>query len=148
MLASRSAGSRCWRAAPWGYCAASVRSVTSWHCAGWSRRWRAVADRRPQRLAALLDALSGAHLDALLLTSLPNIRYITGFSGSSALVLVSQRQTLFITDFRYETQAAVEVGELARVSVQLQSLWAGLWQQVAQLPGLEVIGFESPTLHH
>ena len=107
-----------------------------------------MADRRPQRLAALLDAMSGAHLDALLLTSLPNIRYITGFSGSNALVLVSQKQTLFITDFRYETQAAVEVGALARVSVQAQSLWAGLWQQLAQIPGIEVIGFESPTLHH
>ena len=46
---------------------------------------RPVADRRSERRTALRDALVAAHLDAVLLTSLPNIRYITGFSGSSAL---------------------------------------------------------------
>jgi len=50
-----------------------------------------VPDRRPQRLEALSAAILEAHLDAVLLTSLPNIRYITGFSGTSALALVTAK---------------------------------------------------------
>jgi Xaa-Pro aminopeptidase len=108
-----------------------------------------VADRRPQRLAALVDVLTGAHLDGLLLTSLPNIRYLTGFSGSSALVFVSTRgEVLLVTDFRYKTQAAAEVGDLARVTVEAQSLWTGLWQQLPQLGQVEIVGFESPHMLH
>jgi Xaa-Pro aminopeptidase len=49
-----------------------------------------VSDPRPTRLAALVDAITAAHLDGLLVTSLPNIRYLTGFSGSSALLFVTR----------------------------------------------------------
>ena len=73
-----------------------------------------MSDARPRRLAALADGLTAAHVDGLLVTSLPNIRYLTGFSGSSALLFVSQRDVIFITDFRYQTQVADEVGSLAQ----------------------------------
>ena len=36
-----------------------------------------MADRRPARVAALRESLTAAHIDALVLTSLPNIRYLT-----------------------------------------------------------------------
>ena len=108
-----------------------------------------MADPRPERLAALLRALEAARLDGLLLTGLPNIRYLTGFSGSSALVFVGVRgEVLFVTDFRYKTQVATEVGDFARVYVEAQSLWAGLWQQLPQLPYVELAGFESAQLLH
>ena len=104
-------------------------------------------DRRPQRLEALSEAILEAHLDAILLTSLPNIRYVTGFSGTSALVLVTTKDATLITDFRYQTQAAAEVGDLARVVIEPQSLWAGLWRSLPSTsPGL--IGFESHHLVH
>ena len=107
-----------------------------------------MADARPRRLAALADGLTAAHVDGLLITSLPNIRYLTGFSGSSALLFVSVRDVVFITDFRYQTQVVDEVGSLARVTIESQSLWSGLWQQLSQLSNLEVIGFESGHLLH
>jgi len=100
-----------------------------------------VADRRSERRTALREALLAAHLDAVLLTSLPNIRYLTGFSGSSALVLVTARETLFITDFRYATQVRDEVGDLARVAIEPSSLWTGLWQLLPELAGVKLIGF-------
>jgi Xaa-Pro aminopeptidase len=91
-----------------------------------------VSDRRPARLAALVDAMQQAHLDALLLTGLANIRYVTGFGGSSALAVVTRRgEVLLVTDFRYQTQVADEVGDFARVVIEQSSLWAGLWQQLA-----------------
>ena len=107
-----------------------------------------MSDARSRRLAALADGLTAAHVDGLLVTSLPNIRYLTGFSGSSALLFVTPRDIVLITDFRYQTQIAEEVGELAHIIIEPQSLWSGLWQQLAQLPYVEVAGFESAHLLH
>ena len=108
-----------------------------------------MADRRPQRIAALVERLEAAHLDALLVTGVANVRYLTGFSGSSALVVVTRRgEVVLVTDFRYQTQAADEVGDLARVVIEAQSLWTGLWEQLAALPRVQVIGFESGHLLH
>jgi Xaa-Pro aminopeptidase len=107
-----------------------------------------VSDPRPRRLSALVDALTAAHLDGLLVTSLPNIRYLTGFSGSSALLFVSLRDVVLVTDFRYQTQVADEVGDIARIIIEPQSLWTGLWQQLAQLATLQVVGFESSHILH
>ncbi|MFL5488919.1 MAG: M24 family metallopeptidase [Gemmatimonadaceae bacterium] len=107
-----------------------------------------MVDRRPARVAALRDALTAAHIDGLVLTSLPNVRYLTGFSGSSALVLVTERDLHFITDFRYDTQIGEEVGDIARTRIEQQSLWTGLWNLAGSLNGLEVIGFESAHLLH
>ena len=107
-----------------------------------------MSDRRPARLSALRDSLHRASLDALLVTSLPNVRYLTGFSGTSALLLVAPADALLLTDFRYATQVAEEVGDLARVSVQPQSLWSGLWSTLPTMAGVTTIGFESATLVH
>lgn len=104
-------------------------------------------DRRPQRLAALSEAIVSAHLDALLLTGLPNIRYITGFSGTSALALVTPKEATLITDFRYQTQATAEVGDLAHVVIEPQSLWTGLWRSLPTAAAA-VVGFESHHLVH
>jgi len=99
-------------------------------------------------LSALADGLTAAHVDGLLVTSLPNIRYLTGFSGSSALLFVTPRDVVLITDFRYQTQIADEVGDLARISIEGQSLWTGLWRELGQLSHVEVAGFESSHLLH
>jgi Xaa-Pro aminopeptidase len=107
------------------------------------------ADRRPDRLAALVARLEAEHLDAVLLTGLPNVRYVTGFTGSSALAVVTRRsEVLLITDFRYQTQVAAEVGDFARVVIEQSSLWAGLWQQLAAFAYVQIVGFESAQLLH
>lgn len=107
-----------------------------------------MADHRPERVAALLDALAGAHLDALLVSGLSNIRYLTGFSGSSALVVITPRDRVLITDFRYATQVVEEVGDFARVEIEGQSLWNRLWRVLPELGALPAIGFESGQMLH
>ncbi len=108
-----------------------------------------MADRRAARVNALASALTREGLDGVLLTSAPNIRYVTGFSGSSALAFVTVRSdVLFVTDFRYKTQAADEVGDAARIAIEPQSLWTGLWQLLPSLPYVEVAGFESGQMVH
>src|SRR4026209_864213 len=99
-----------------------------------------MGDRRSARLTALRESLTTAPIDALVLTSLPNVRYLTGFSGSSALVLVTLRDLHFITDFRYGTQLRDEVGDLAVVRIESQSLWTGLLNLMSTLTAIEVVG--------
>lgn len=69
-----------------------------------------VAGRAPRLRAALAEA----GCDALLVTHLTNIRYLTGFTGSAALLAVLPGRLLFVTDGRYQEQAA---GELAAAGV-------------------------------
>jgi Xaa-Pro aminopeptidase len=61
------------------------------------------------RLRRLQQALSENKLDALLVTHLPNIRYLAGFTGSAGVLLLTEGQVLFFTDGRYTTQAKHEV---------------------------------------
>ena len=61
---------------------------------------------RQQRLR---DALDQSGLDALLLTHLPNVRYLCGFTGSAAALLITADKAFFFTDGRYTTQAKDEV---------------------------------------
>ncbi len=100
------------------------------------------------RMEGLRSRLVREHLDALLVVSLPNARYLTGFSGSSALVLVSQRDVILITDFRYETQAVDECYDGTSIRIEASSLWKGLWDVLARDANLKAIGFESVHLSH
>jgi Xaa-Pro aminopeptidase len=62
------------------------------------------------RADRLLARLAEDELDALLVTDLLDVRYLTGFTGSSGIALLGPRLRAFVTDFRYLQQAAVEVG--------------------------------------
>jgi Xaa-Pro aminopeptidase len=57
------------------------------------------------RIPRLRSRLGDAGCDALLVTRLGNIRYLTGFTGSAALLLVLADRTVFVTDGRYGQQA-------------------------------------------
>jgi Xaa-Pro aminopeptidase len=105
-------------------------------------------DRRKDRLTALGARLVAEKIDAIVLTSLANIRYLTGFSGTSAIAVATPSDIRLLTDFRYETQVADEVGDLAEVRIEPVSLWTGLWDTLQKLPSIEMIGFESAHLLH
>ena len=101
-----------------------------------------------RRVAALLSQLLEHRVDGMLVTGLANIRYLTGFSGSSALALVTQHNTTLITDFRYKTQVAEEVDDDVVVLIDSESLWNSLWKQLAKFAHIKVIGFEGVHLSH
>jgi len=75
-----------------------------------------------ERLRRLEEEVAERSLQALLVTAPANVRYLTGFSGSNGLLLVPAAdggqalgldRPLFVTDFRYESQAEQEVGAAA-----------------------------------
>ncbi|RJE89932.1 aminopeptidase P family protein [Paenibacillus sp. 1011MAR3C5] len=62
--------------------------------------------KRVERLRKLLEENG---LDALLIASPHNRRYISGFTGSAGFVLITSGDNYFLTDFRYREQAAKQV---------------------------------------
>ena len=64
----------------------------------------------------LLERLPALEVDALLVSRLPNVRYLTGFTGSSAIALVAAAGSVFLTDGRYDEQSRAEVPDLERVA--------------------------------
>ena len=61
------------------------------------------------RLKALRAKLAGRELDALLVSNLVNVRWLTGFTGSNAAAVVGTAAPRFVTDFRYLTQSAAQL---------------------------------------
>jgi Xaa-Pro aminopeptidase len=102
-------------------------------------------DRREERQAALRLALDNEGLDGLLVTHLPNIRYLTGFTGSAALLLVRPQESTLITDFRYAVQAPDEAGTVARVEIDQKSVWDRLGR-VLTGAAVGTLGVESQAL--
>lgn len=109
-----------------------------------SRRWsrNSVADPREARQAALRSQVGIEGLDLLLVQALPNIRYLTGFTGSAGLLLVRRDDVVLITDFRYAVQAPREVGDVARVEVDQVSVWERLKRVLGERAS-GVAGFEA-----
>lgn len=103
------------------------------------------ADRRPERQAALRRSLEGEGLDALLVSHLANIRYLTGFTGSAALLLIHAEATVLVTDFRYAVQAPAEAGAAAAVEVDQKSVWDRLGRVLESLP-IGILGIEAQSL--
>jgi Xaa-Pro aminopeptidase len=82
------------------------------------------------RLERLRARLPGAGCEALLVTSLVNLRYLTGFSGSAGMLLVTSDRALLVTDGRYRDQSAEQLAaagveatiEIGRPPEQLEAI--------------------------
>ena len=70
------------------------------------------------RLASLRALMAQQGLDALLVTHPPNIRYLSGFTGTAGTLLVDETDWTLIVDFRYVTSAR----ELTRANAELSEL--------------------------
>jgi len=93
------------------------------------------------RLAQLRARLEEDHLEALLVTSLPNVHYLTGFSGSAGVLLATPRDAVLFTDSRYDLQAHDQVQDARVVIVNADALTAAA-KRANRLRSPKV-GFES-----
>lgn len=92
------------------------------------------------RLERLRQSLAGSGADGLLVTSLTNIRYLTGFTGSAGMLFVLPEATVLLTDGRYESQAAEQLGAAgAPVEVSVAPA-AGQKARSGQLVGASGLG--------
>jgi Xaa-Pro aminopeptidase len=79
----------------------------------------------PGRQKQLREFLATSRFDALLISHLPNIRYLCGFTGSAGFLLVEEAGSVFFTDVRYDTQSREEV-KGAKVIIARKSVLSAL----------------------
>jgi Xaa-Pro aminopeptidase len=104
------------------------------------------ADRRVARQEALARRLDAHGLGGLLVAGRANVRYLTGFTGSAGLVLVTRGEVVLVTDFRYDTQARAEAYGAARVSVDRVNIWDRLTRELSVLGTNGPLGCEPHVL--
>jgi len=92
-------------------------------------------------MGAVRRKLTRAGLSGLLVTHLPDLRYLCGFTGSSAALAVTRRSARLFTDGRYTAQAAEEV-KAAQVEIVARGPAVSAVQWLAAQPGAEFAGFD------
>src|ERR1700691_3731896 len=95
----------------------------------------------PRRIGLLRRRMTKAGHTGLLVTHLPDLRYLCGFTGSSAALAVTRRAGRVFTDGRYKAQAAEEVkGSQIQIVSSSPAVSAVEW--LASQPGAKVAGFD------
>lgn len=98
------------------------------------------------KLAKLRQALIDNQVDAILITNEYNRRYMTGFTGTAGVAIVSQNDAVFITDFRYTEQAAEQVKEF-RIEQHKGTIYEEVAKQAAAM-GVKTLGFEQDAMQY
>lgn len=95
------------------------------------------------RIEKIKDILTELDLDAFYITHIPNIRYISGFSGSSAFVIITKNKNYFFTDFRYNEQSKEQVKgfEIIVNFSPIEKI-----KEIFASEGFKKVGFESTHL--
>ncbi len=83
------------------------------------------------RQRKLREHLATTRFDGLLISHLPNIRYLSGFTGSAGFLLVEEVGSTFFTDVRYDTQAHEEVKD-AKVVIARKSVLQAVGEFLSQ----------------
>ncbi|MDW0117323.1 Xaa-Pro peptidase family protein [Sporosarcina thermotolerans] len=96
------------------------------------------------KLSKLRESLKKSGIDALLVTNPYNRRYITGFTGSAGVAVISAEDAVFITDFRYTEQAAKQVQGF-RILKHEKTLIEEVAVQVKEM-NVNTLGFEKDNL--
>ena len=92
------------------------------------------------RLEKLREKLLEKELDAILVSTPENRRYVCGFTGSAGYVIVSREGAVLSTDFRYTEQAGIESPDFEVVKIGADWSWL---LELSKEMGTKVLGFES-----
>lgn len=94
------------------------------------------------RIEEIKGKFKELNIDSFLVKNLPNIRYISGFSGSAASILITNDKNYFVTDFRYMTQSRNEVYNDFEIIIFAQNSMSFL-KDLIEKDHLKRMGFES-----
>ena len=98
------------------------------------------------RITQLRQILGNAGLDAMLITRPESQRYLSGFTGGEAALVITAQAKLLLTDFRYYEQVAEEAPDytLIKLEKRLPQVLKSLFQE----HGIKNVGFESTHLSY
>ena len=97
-----------------------------------------------KRVERLREAIAEENLDALIVTQPDNRRYLSGFTGSAGLLIISHDMALLATDFRYYQQAQAQAPDFGLVQVP-EATHEALAERISEL-GYRRLGLESHDL--
>ena len=103
-------------------------------------------DDRALRLRRVRDRLHEERLEGLLVSHLPDVRWLSGFSGSAALLLVEPGSATLVTDFRYAIQAEEETGPDVAVRIAEADVFEALAACLEEGGASRRMGFEDHDL--
>jgi Xaa-Pro aminopeptidase len=99
-----------------------------------------------QKRAILRKKILELGLDGILITDLTNLRYLTGFTGSSGFLIITTKHTILVTDFRYQEQAREEVkGVTIRIE---QGDRPNEIKRILKEYGIKKLGFEDHSVSY
>lgn len=92
------------------------------------------------RTTKVQQLLKDNQLDALIVSSTYNLRYVSNFTGTAGLSVITQDQAYFITDFRYTEQANDQASHMT--VIEHKGDLYGEVENIIQDQGIQTIGFE------
>jgi Xaa-Pro aminopeptidase/Xaa-Pro dipeptidase len=96
------------------------------------------------RCTRVQEKLKLHHIEAVLITRPENRRYLSGFTGSSGALVITEKEKYFLTDFRYLIQVRAECPDWQVVQVK-ESLFSALHELLAEIK-VNVLGCEGDFL--
>jgi Xaa-Pro aminopeptidase len=97
-----------------------------------------------KRLSLVAEELSRRGLDHLVISNIFNVRYLSGFSGSTAWLFAGRDEATLITDFRYKEQAEGEIYKGIKIKIDTREPLNVVCEIVSGLKGK--VGFEAGSL--
>lgn len=97
------------------------------------------------RIKEINSALTKKNIDGLIVTKLPNVRYLSGFSGSAGFLFISPKSSYFVSDFRYKIQASLEIRKPFKIKIGTQGSFDFI-NDLASKYGFKKIGFEAGSM--
>jgi Xaa-Pro aminopeptidase len=98
-----------------------------------------------QRRRQLLPTLQEHRVQAFVVTALPNVRYLSGFTGSNGALLLTPDRALLFTDPRYQTQAVQESDCEVKISKRALSSEIAVWMKRLRT---KTVAFESNRISY
>lgn len=98
------------------------------------------------RLKNIRQHINERGLECLLVTQADNRRYLSGFTGSAGALLISQKQALLATDFRYTEQAKIQAPEFE--VIQIKGELANWLPGLTSAQDIKLLGFEADDISY
>ncbi|MET0786417.1 MAG: Xaa-Pro peptidase family protein [Paenisporosarcina sp.] len=99
-----------------------------------------------EKLRKLRQSFADHNIDAIIITSEHNRRYMTGFTGTAGVAIITQEQAIFITDFRYTQQAQKEIHGFEIVQ-HTKPIMEEVGAQLEKM-GVKSVGFEKDHMSY
>lgn len=97
-----------------------------------------------KRTKHLKKIFSERGLDGVLVTDLINVRYLSGFTGSSAFIIITKKHDIFSTDFRYQEQVKNEVKGFS-IRIEHSERTREI-KDICEKYGVKTLGFEEHNI--